>query len=139
MNKRYKKNRMSALEQIINKQQVEIENLNQHLTMDKDLWQQMLEHKDFVIDMQSKDNNQYVLMCKFLVDILLLTSTLDSILYDDNAVSQAVKTAIAIFKMELSKAMRMIQYDGGKGYNIDPFINEDNDIDLSDEYGERTF
>ena len=135
MNKRHKKNRQNALEQIINKQQLEIENLNQHLTMDKDLWQQMLGHKDFIIDIQSKENDQYVLMCKFLVEILLLANTLDSVLYDDNALSQAIKTAIAKFKMELSKAMSMIQYDGGKSYDIDPFINKDNDIDLSDEYG----
>ena len=118
---------------------MEIENLHQNQKMDKELWQQMLGHKDFIIDVQSKENDQYVLMCKFLVDILLLTSTLDSVLYDDNALSQAIKTAIAKFKMELSKAMQMIQYNGRNGYDIDPFINEDNDIDLSDEYGERTF
>ena len=133
MNKRHKKNRQSALEQIINKQQMEIENLHQNQKMDKDLWQQMLGHKDFIIDVQSKENDQYVLMCKFLIEILLLVNTLDSVLYDDNAVSQAVKTAIAMFKMELSKAMRMIQYDGGKGYDIDPFTNEDNEeYDMND-------
>ena len=104
--KRYMEGRNQALEQIIQDQQ------------------EQLETKDFIIDAQTKENDRHVLTFKFIVDILLLISQLEKVLADNTVLSDALKLAIATFKVELSKAIQTIQYDGGYGYTIN---NNNND------------
>ena len=65
MSKKYKENRSEALEQLINKQQSDIQ-----------YWQNIVENKDFIIDAQGRENDQHILMCKFLVDTLLLFASI---------------------------------------------------------------
>ena len=105
--KRYMEGRNQALEQIIQEQQSQ------------------LESKDFIIDAQTKENDRHVLTFKFIVDILLLISQLEKVLADNTVLSDAIKLAIATFKVELSKAIQMIQYDGGYSYTFDTSINND--------------
>ena len=103
--------RNQALEQIIQEQQSQ------------------LETKDFIIDAQTKENDRHVLTFKFIVDILLLISQLEKVLADNTVLSDALKLAIATFKVELSKAIQTIQtiqYDGGYSYTFDTSINNDN-------------
>ena len=100
--------RNQALEQIIQEQQSQ------------------LETKDFIIDAQTKENDRHVLTLKFIVDILLLVSQLEMVLADNTVLSDALKIAIATFKIELSKAIQTIQYDGGYSYTFDTSINNDN-------------
>lgn len=102
--KRYMEGRNQALDKIIQRQQ------------------EVIETKDFIIDSQTKENDRYILTFKFIVDILLLISQLEKILADNTVLSDAIKLAIATFKVELSKAMRMIQYDGGVSYTFDTSI-----------------
>ena len=102
--KRYMEGRNQALEQIIQDQQ------------------EQLETKDFIIDAQTKENDRHVLTLKFIVDILLLTNQLEKILADNTVLSDALRLAITTFKVELSKAIQTIQYDGGYSYTI----NNDN-------------
>ena len=117
MSKKYKENRSEALEQLINKQQSDIQ-----------YWQNIVENKDFIIEAQGRENDQHILMCKFLVDVLILLSTLDSVMTENTVFVNAVKIAIAKFKMELSKAMQIIQYDGGNSFTYAPVTNNtDND------------
>jgi len=106
--KRYMEGRNQALEQIIQEQQ------------------EQLETKDFIIDAQTKENDRHVLTFKFIVDILLLISQLEKVLADNTVLSDALKLAIATFKVELSKAIQTIQYDGGYSYTFDTSINNDN-------------
>lgn len=103
--KRYMEGRNQALEQIIQDQQ------NQ------------LETKDFIIDAQTKENDRHVLTLKFIVDILLLIGQLEKILADNTVLSDALRLAITTFKMELSKAIQAIEYDGGYSYTFDTSIN----------------
>ena len=103
--KRYIEGRNQALEQIIQEQQSQ------------------LETKDFIIDAQTKENDRHVLTFKFIVDILLLISQLEKVLADNTVLSDAIKLAIATFKVELSKAIQTIQYDGGYSYTFDTSIN----------------
>lgn len=106
--KRYMEARNQALEQIIQEQQSQ------------------LETKDFIIDAQTKENDRHVLTIKFIVDILLLISQLEMVLADNTVLSDAIKIAIATFKIELSKAIQTIQYDGGSSYTFDTSINNNN-------------
>ena len=106
--KRYMEARNQALEQIIQEQQSQ------------------LETKDFIIDAQTKENDRHVLTLKFIVDILLLVSQLEMVLADNTVLSDALKIAIATFKIELSKAIQTIQYDGGYSYTFNTSINNDN-------------
>jgi hypothetical protein len=106
--KRYMEGRNQALEQIIQEQQSQ------------------LETKDFIIDAQTKENDRHVLTFKFIVDILLLISQLEKVLADNTVLSDAIKLAIATFKVELSKAIQTIQYDGGYSYTFDTSINNNN-------------
>ena len=103
--KRYMEGRNQALEQIIQDQQ------NQ------------LETKDFIIDAQTKENDRHVLTLKFIVDILLLIGQLEKILADNTVLSDALRLAITTFKVELSKAIQAIEYDGGYSYTFDTSIN----------------
>lgn len=103
--KKYIEGRNQALEQIIQEQQSQ------------------LETKDFIIDAQTKENDRHVLTFKFIVDILLLTSQLEKILADNTVLSDALRLAITTFKVELSKAIQTIQYDGGFSYTFDTSIN----------------
>jgi len=98
--KRYMVGRNQALEQIIQDQQ------NQ------------LETKDFIIDAQTKENDRHVLTLKFIVDILLLIGQLEKILADNTVLSDALRLAITTFKVELSKAIQTIEYDGGYSYTF---------------------
>ena len=106
--KRYMEGKNKALEQIIQEQQ------------------EKLETKDFIIDAQTKENDRHVLTFKFIVDILLLISQLEKVMADNTVLSDAIKLAIATFKVELSKAIQTIQYDGGYSYTFDTSINNDN-------------
>ena len=120
MSKRYKDN--SALQQIINEQQKDIDQLENKVI-----------NSDFIIDSIQKESDKYVLTCKFLTDILILTSQLEQILGKDYTIfSQSLQTAIASFKMELSQAMRTIEYDGGDSYSFNPYNSANNDIDTND-------
>ena len=105
--KRYMEGRNQALEQIIQDQQ------------------EQLETKDFIIDAQTKENDRHVLTFKFIVDILLLISQLEKVLADNTVLSDAIKLAIATFKVELSKAIQTIQYDGGYSYTINNNIDDE--------------
>lgn len=105
--KRYMEGRNQALEQIIQDQQ------------------EQLETKDFIIDAQTKENDRHVLTFKFIVDILLLISQLEKVLADNTVLSDALKIAIATFKVELSKAIQTIQYDGGYSYTINNNIDDE--------------
>ena len=120
MSKRYKDN--SALQQIINEQQKDIDQLENKVI-----------NSEFVIDSIQKESDKYVLTCKFLTDILILTSQLEKILGKDYTIfSQSLQTAIASFKVELSQAMRTIEYDGGDSYSFNPYNSANNDIDTND-------
>ena len=105
--KRYMEGNNQALEQIIQEQQEKIET------------------KDFIIDAQTKENDRHVLTFKFIVDILLLISQLEKVLADNTVLSDAIKLAIATFKVELSKAIQTIQYDGGYSYTINNNIDDE--------------
>lgn len=105
--KRYMEGKNKALEQIIQEQQEKIET------------------KDFIIDAQTKENDRHVLTFKFIVDILLLISQLEKVLADNTVLSDALKLAIATFKVELSKAIQTIQYDGGYSYTINNNIDDE--------------
>ena len=109
--KRYMEGKNKALEQIIQEQQEKIET------------------KDFIIDAQTKENDRHVLTFKFIVDILLLISQLEKVLADNTVLSDAIKLAIATFKVELSKAIQTIQYDGGYSYTIN---NDNSDWDYEE-------
>ena len=136
--KRFMKRGNQALEQIVNKQQIEIENLRLQLTTDNDFWASVFEEKQNIINAQDKVNAHNVLMCIFLVDILLLIGQLEKVLADNTTLTNAVKLAITKFKMELSRAMRTIQYDGADGYTFAPSINEDNDnVDVNEDEEEN--
>ena len=107
--KRYMEGRNQALEQIIQEQQSQ------------------LETKDFIINSMQKESDQYVLTCKFLTDTLLLLGQLEKLLAKNYSVfSQSLQTAIASFKVELSQAMRTIEYDGGDSYSFNPYTNGNN-------------
>ena len=101
----YMEARNQALEQIIQDQQSQ------------------LETKDFIIDAQTKENDRHVLTLKFIVDILLLIGQLEKILADNTVLSDALRLAITTFKVELSKAIQTIEYDGGYSYTFDTSIN----------------
>lgn len=103
--KRYMEARIQALEQIIQDQQSQ------------------LETKDFIIEQQGKASDRHVLTLKFIVDILLLIAQLEKILADNTVLSDALRLAITTFKVELSKAIQTIVYDGGYSYTIDTSIN----------------
>ena len=109
--KRYMEGRNQALEQIIQDQQERVET------------------KDYIIDAQTKENDRHVLTFKFIVDILLLISQLEKVLADNTVLSDALKLAIATFKVELSKAIQTIQYDGGYSYTIN---NDNSDWDYEE-------
>lgn len=114
--------RNQALEQIIQEQQKDIDQLENKVI-----------NSDFIIDSIQKESDKYVLTCKFLTDILILTSQLEKILGKDYTIfSQSLQTAIASFKMELSQAMRTIEYDGGDSYSFNPYNSANNDIDTND-------
>lgn len=85
--------------------------------------QEQLETKDFIIDAQTKENDRHVLTLKFIVDILLLIAQLEKILADNTVLSDALRLAITTFKVELSKAIQTIEYDGGYSYTFDTLIN----------------
>lgn len=87
--------------------------------------QSQLETKDFIIDAQTKENDRHILTFKFIVDILLLISQLEKVMADNTVLSDAIKLAIATFKVELSKAIQTIQYDGGYSYTINNNIDDE--------------
>ena len=105
--KRYMEGKNQALEQIIQEQQSQ------------------LETKHFLIDAQTKENDRHILTFKFIVDILLLISQLEKVMADNTVLSDAIKLAIATFKVELSKAIQTIQYDGGYSYTINNNIDDE--------------
>ena len=114
--KRYMEGKNQALEQIIQEQQSQ------------------LETKDFIIDAQTKENDRYVLTFKFIVDVLLLISQLEKVLADNTVLSNAINLAISQFKVELSKAVQMIQFDGGSSYTFNTLINNNcNDLDYEED------
>ena len=115
---KYKENKEKALEKLLNKQQQHIEQLEDKLI-----------NSDFIIDTMQKESDQYVLTCKFLTDTLLMLGQLEKLLSKNYSVfSQSLQTAIASFKVELSQAMRTIEYDGGDSYSFNPYIKKNNDV-----------
>ena len=92
--------------------------------------EEKIETKDFIIDAQTKENDRHILTFKFIVDILLLISQLEKVMADNTVLSDAIKLAIATFKVELSKAIQTIQYDGGYSYTFDTSINNDNSVPI---------
>jgi len=117
MRKKYNKSRNGALEQIIAKQQEKIEHLSN-----------IAQGKDYIIEAQEKETDQYVLICKFLTDTLLMLSQLERLLMGNYCVfSLPLQSAIAAFKVELSQAMRMIEYNGEDSYTLAPYNDENDD------------
>lgn len=115
---KYKENKAKALEKQLNKQLQQI-----------DLLENKVINSEFVIDSMQKESDQYVLTCKFLTDTLLILGQLERILCKNYSVfSQSMQTAITSFKLELSKAMQTIQYDGRDSYTFDPYINDNNSV-----------
>lgn len=115
---KYRESKDKALEKLLNKQQQHIEQLEDKLI-----------NSDFIIDTMQKESDQYVLTCKFLTDTLLMLGQLEKLLSKNYSVfSQSLQTAIASFKVELSQAMRTIEYDGGDSYSFNPYINDNNDV-----------
>lgn len=113
---KYKENKVKALEKLLNKQQ-------QHI----DLLENKVINSDYVIDAMQKENDQYVLTCKFLTDILLLLCQLEKILIKNYSVfSESLQTAITSFKLELTRAMQTIRYDGGDSFTFNPYFNDNN-------------
>ena len=113
---KYRESKDKALEKLLNKQQQHIEQLEDKLI-----------NSDFIIDTMQKESDQYVLTCKFLTDTLLLLGQLEKLLAKNYSVfSQSLQTAIASFKVELSQAMRTIEYDGGDSYSFNPYTNDNN-------------
>ena len=115
---KYRESKDKALEKLLNKQQQHIEQLEDKLI-----------NSEFVIDTMQKESDQYVLTCKFLTDTLLMLGQLEKLLSKNYSVfSQSLQTAIASFKVELSQAMRTIEYDGGDSYSFNPYIKKNNDV-----------
>ena len=115
---KYRESKDKALEKLLNKQQQHIEQLEDKLI-----------NSDFIIDTMQKESDQYVLTCKFLTDTLLMLGQLERLLANNYSVfSQSLQTAIASFKVELSQAMRTIEYDGGDSYSFNPYIKKNNDV-----------
>ena len=115
---KYRESKDKALEKLLNKQQQHIEQLEDKLI-----------NSDFIIDTMQKESDQYVLICKFLTDTLLMLGQLEKLLSKNYSVfSQSLQTAIASFKVELSQAMRTIEYDGGDSYSFNPYIKKNNDV-----------
>ena len=113
---KYRESKDKALEKLLNKQQQHIEQLEDKLI-----------NSDFIIENMQKESDQYVLTCKFLTDTLLLLGQLEKLLAKNYSVfSQSLQTAIASFKVELSQAMRTIEYDGGDSYSFNPYTNGNN-------------
>ena len=113
---KYRESKDKALEKLLNKQQQHIEQLEDKLI-----------NSDFIIENMQKESDQYVLTCKFLTDTLLLLGQLEKLLDKNYSVfSQSLQTAIASFKVELSQAMRTIEYDGGDSYSFNPYTNGNN-------------
>lgn len=132
---KYKENKEKALEKLLNKQQEHIENMELHNQLQKediDYWKNKAVNNEFVIDSMQKEADQAILSCKFITDILLLIGQLEKILSNDTVLSQVLLTAITKFKLELTKAMLTIQYDGLDSFTFDPYINDNNDIDNND-------
>ena len=115
---KYRESKDKALEKLLNKQQQHIEQLEDKLI-----------NSDFIIDTMQKESDQYVLTCKFLTDTLLMLGQLEKLLSKNYSVfSQSLQTAIASFKVELSQALRTIEYDGGDSYSFNPYIKKNNDV-----------
>ena len=115
---KYRESKDKALEKLLNKQQQHIEQLEDKLI-----------NSDFIIENMQKESDQYVLICKFLTDTLLMLGQLEKLLSKNYSVfSQSLQTAIASFKVELSQAMRTIEYDGGDSYSFNPYIKKNNDV-----------
>ena len=115
---KYRESKDKALEKLLNKQQQHIEQLEDKLI-----------NSDFIIENMQKESDQYVLTCKFLTDTLLMLGQLEKLLSKNYSVfSQSLQTAIASFKVELSQAMRTIEYDGGDSYSFNPYIKKNNDV-----------
>ena len=116
MRKKYKNN--NELQQIVNQQKNDIELLENKVI-----------NKEFIIDCIQKENDQYVLTCKFLTNTLLMLCQLEKILAKSNNVfALSLQKAIASFKLEVSKTMHTIEYDGGDSYTFDSYINDNNSI-----------
>jgi len=115
---KYRESKEKELQKLLNKQQQQI-----------DLLEDKLINSDFIIENMQKESDQYVLTCKFLTDTLLLLGQLEKLLANNYSVfSQSLQTAIASFKVELSQAMRTIEYDGADSYSFNPYINDNNDV-----------
>lgn len=115
---KYRESKDKALEKLLNKQQQHIEQLEDKLI-----------NNDFIIENMQKESDQYVLTCKFLTDTLLMLGQLEKLLSKNYSVfSQSLQTAITSFKLELSQAMRIIEYDGADSYSFNPYINDNNDV-----------
>ncbi len=113
---KHKENKEKVLEKLLNKQQQQI-----------DLLENKVINRDFAIDAMSKESDQYVLTCKFLTDTLLMLGQLEKLLIRNNSVFlKPLLTAITSFHLELSKAMQTIQYDGGDSFTFDLDINDNN-------------
>lgn len=122
---KYRESKDKALEKLLNKQQQHIEQLEDKLI-----------NSDFIIDTMQKESDQYVLTCKFLTDTLLMLGQLEKLLSKNYSVfSQSLQTAIASFKVELSQAMRTIEYDGGDSYSFNPYIKKNNDVTMIENEG----
>lgn len=115
---KYRESKEKELQKLLNKQQQQI-----------DLLEDKLINSDFIIENMQKESDQYVLTCKLLTDTLLLLCQLEKLLANNYSVfSQSLQTAIASFKVKLSQAMRTIEYDGGDSYSFNPYINNNNDV-----------
>ena len=113
---KYRESKEKELQKLLNKQQQQI-----------DLLEDKLINSDFIIENMQKESDQYVLTCKFLTDTLLLLGQLEKLFANNYSVfSQSLQTAIASFKVELSQAMRTIEYDGGDSYSFNPYTNDNN-------------
>ena len=122
---KYRESKDKALEKLLNKQQQHIEQLEDKLI-----------NSDFIIENMQKESDQYVLTCKFLTDTLLMLGQLEKLLSKNYSVfSQSLQTAIASFKVELSQAMRTIEYDGGDSYSFNPYIKKNNDVTMIENEG----
>ena len=123
MKKGYKTN--FILQQIVDQQQKDIDQLENNII-----------NNEFVIETLQKKSDQYVLICKFLTDILILASQLEQVLDKDaNILTESLAMAIATFKIELRKAMQTVHYDGGDSFSFDSFTNDNNSKMTNDDEG----
>lgn len=124
--KRYRKNRQSALEQIIDKQQDTIDSLRLKIDMlqgDVDFWKNDRENLFIFLDEESKEGDQNALTAKYLVHIFMLMDALEKLLQGNTTMGRIVKKAFTDFRAKLSEGMLMLHYDG-KNVWLDPEVDD---------------